>query len=114
MTDRIPRINQLIKKELGEILLKEFDSPRDALVTITRVETSTNLKQAKVYISVIFTGKQGLEIINTLKNMAYFFQKLLDKRLRMRKVPKIIFLQEAETAQAARIEDILFNLRRQK
>jgi len=114
MTDRIPRINQLIKKELGEILLKEFDSPRGTLVTITRVETSTNLKQAKVYISVIFTGKQSLEIINTLKNMDYSFQKLLDKRLRMRKVPKIIFLQETETAQAARIEEILFNLRRQK
>jgi len=114
MTNRIPRINQLIKKELGEILLREFDSPKGSLVTITRVETYANLKQAKVYISVISTGKQSLEVINSLKNMTYSFQRLLDERLRMRKAPKIIFLQDVETAEAAKIEDILFDLRYKK
>ncbi len=114
MTDRIPRINQLIKKELSKILLKEFDSPKEALITVTRVETSANLGQAKVYISVISAGKQPLGIINILKKSTYFFQKLLDKRLRMRKTPKIVFVQEIETAQAARIEEILSNLRSKK
>jgi len=114
MADRILRINQLIKKELAEILLKEFDSPKGSLVTITRVETFANLSQSKVYVSVIFTGKERPEVISILKNKTYSFQKLLNERLRMRKIPKIVFFQEEETAQAARIEEILFNLRYKK
>jgi len=114
MADRILRINQLIKKELAEILLKEFDSPKGSLITITKVETFANLSQSKIYVSIIFIGKERPDVISILKKKTYSFQKSLDRRLKMRKIPKITFFQEEETAQAAKIEEILFNLRYKK
>ncbi|PIP22394.1 MAG: hypothetical protein COX38_00830, partial [Candidatus Nealsonbacteria bacterium CG23_combo_of_CG06-09_8_20_14_all_39_25] len=51
VSKRIPRVNQLIKKELSQIVLKEIEFPKGVLVTVTRVEASLDLNQAKVFIS---------------------------------------------------------------
>ena len=75
MAERIPRVNQLIQEELGKILHREIEFPEDVLVTITRVEASPNLIQAK--------------------------------KINMRPMPKIIFVAEETTMEAARIEEIL-------
>ena len=53
MSQKIDQINELLKRGVSEILLKEGDFDRNVLVTVTRVETTTNLAQAKVFISVI-------------------------------------------------------------
>ncbi|MEK7503480.1 MAG: 30S ribosome-binding factor RbfA [Patescibacteria group bacterium] len=104
--ERIPQVNQLIKKELGQILLREGDFSKNVLVTITRVETSRNLIDASVYVSVL-PENQSQGILETLNRRIFHFQQLLNKRLRMRPIPKIQFLEEKETAQAGRIEQLL-------
>ena len=104
MSRRIPRVNQLIKKELSQILLKESDFPQNTLVTITRVETSPDLEQTRVYISVIPFSSRALQMLNK-KN--HSLQALLNKRLKMKKIPRIKFEEEKETARAARIEELL-------
>jgi len=106
MNNRIQRVNQLIKKEVSQIILREVDFPKDVLVTVTRVETSRDLKQAKVYISVMSKDKhtQVLEILN---RQIYNLQQRLNKRLKMRPIPRIKFLEEEKTAEAGRIEELL-------
>jgi len=100
------RVNQLIKKELAQIILREINFPESILVTVTRVDTSANLIQAKVYVSVIPEEKlpDALEILD---KSIYFLQQLLNKRLKMRPIPRIIFVQEKKTQEAARIEELL-------
>lgn len=106
MSNRIKRINQLLKEELGKILLKEGNFPRNYLVTITRVETTSDLEEAKVWVSV-FPENKARQIIDILNRKIYQFQQRINKILRMRPVPKIRFLIEKKTKQAARIEELL-------
>lgn len=103
---RIQKINALLKNELNNIFLREFDFPPDLLVTITRVDTSSNLIQAKVYISVLPENKTD-EVFKTLNGRIYEIQQNINKRLKMRPVPKIIFGREEKTHEAGKIEEIL-------
>jgi len=109
MTKRIQRVNQLIKKELSQILLREVDFPTDILVTLTRVETSSDLRESKIFISVMPELKTK-GIINFLNRKVYFLQQKLNKRLKMRPLPRLKFLEEKKTSEAGRIEEILEGL----
>lgn len=113
MSNRILRVNQLIKKELGKILLREGNFPKDALVTLTRVETSPDLREAKAWISVLPEEKTP-EIIRILNKSIYDIQQKMNKTLKMRPVPKVKFLIEKKTKTAARIEEILENLKKRE
>lgn len=106
MSERILRVNQLIKKELGKILYKEVEFPEGALVTITRVATTPNLIQAKVYISTM-PESQNNEVLTILNKSLYSLQQKINKKINMRPMPKIIFVEEKITAQAGRIEELL-------
>jgi len=66
MSYRILKVNKLIKKELSEAILKEFDLPEGILLTITRVETSSDLSQARAYFSTLPEGKSKalLKLLN--------------------------------------------------
>lgn len=103
--NRAQRVNQLLKKEIGIIFLKEIDFS-DAFVTITKVETSGNLFEAKVFISIM-PEKYSKSVFNLLNNQIYEIQQKLNKRLKTRPVPKIMFKLEQKTKSAARIEEIL-------
>jgi len=113
MTRRIQRVSQLIKKELSQLLLKEVDFPEGVLVTITRVETSANLFQAKVYISVMPEEKLS-KVLQILDKLIYFLQQRLNKRLKMRPIPRIIFMEEKATKEAGRVEEILEEIHKSK
>lgn len=106
MNKRISQINELIKRELSQILLREVDFPEKVLVTITDVKTSSNLFQVKVWISAI-PKSDSEKILRILNKQIYFIQQILNKRLNMRPVPKIIFVQEKQSLEAARIGQAL-------
>ena len=93
MADRAIRVNQLIRKELSQIILREVEFPSDTLVTLTRVETSSNMIESKIYISCL-PETQKEKVLSILKSVIWHLQQLLNKRLRMRPIPKIIFLEE--------------------
>ena len=113
MSQRILKVNQLIKKELSQIILKEAEFPKEALVTLTRVETLPNLSECKVWISVIPEGRFK-EVFKILSRNIYFIQQKLNKRLKMKRVPKIRFLEERKTAEASKIEEILEKLKKEE
>jgi ribosome-binding factor A len=103
---RKERVDSLIKQELNTIILREIDIFPGILLTITRVETSSSLYEAKVYISVIPEDKYE-EIEGLLNRHIFDLQQILNKKMKMRPVPKIIFKRETKTAEAGRIEQLL-------
>jgi ribosome-binding factor A len=107
---RVPRVNQLIKKELAQLILREIDFPDNVLVTLTRVDTSANLIQAKVYVSVMPEEKLP-NVLEILNKSIFELQQMLNRRLRMRPIPKIIFMEERITKEAGRIEELLEEIR---
>jgi ribosome-binding factor A len=113
MSKRIQRLNELIKEELGKILLREGNFPKGVLVTITRVETSANLSEANVWISVL-PEDQTEKIVAILNKIIYHLQQKINKTIRIKFVPKIRFLIETKTKEAARIEEILGKIEKEK
>jgi len=110
MSKRIQRVNALIKRELSQLILKEFDFPLDILVTLTRVETTSDLRDTNVWISII-PDEKNKKIIEILDKNIYFLQQKLNKRLKMRPLPRIKFLEEKKTKEAGRVEEILEKLK---
>lgn len=113
MSNRLPRVNQLIKEELSQIILREVEFPSGVLVTLTRVETSSNLNESRVYISCIPETEQE-KVMSILNSQVWRLQQLLNKRLRIRPIPKIIFSKEKETVEASKIEQVLEGLKGDK
>lgn len=113
MTERILKINNLIKKELSQMILREVEFPQDILVTITGVKTTRKLDESMVYISVLPESKTKT-ILDILGKRIYHLQQLLNRRLRMRPIPRIIFIEEKETVKAGRVEEILEKIKFEK
>lgn len=111
MGKRIEQVNQLIKEELSQIILREVELPSGILLTLTQVETSVDLRQAKVFISVIPENKRE-KVLEEVNRNIYDLQQKLNKRLNMRPVPKIRFIEEKETVEAGKIEEILERLKK--
>src|SRR4030043_1140862 len=106
VNNRIQQVNSLIKKELSNIILREVDFPKGFLTTITRVGTSPDLEEANVFIAVIPDDKIE-QVLAILNKIIYFLQQKLNKRLKMRPIPRIRFKKEGRTREAARVEELL-------
>ncbi len=109
----LPKVNELIKKEVSGIVFKILDVGRDIFTTITRVETSPNIIQSKVYVSVL-PEKEADRILRILNRNVYKIQQELNKKLKMRPVPKIIFIKEESTKRADDIERLLESLKKEE
>lgn len=111
MSDRIKKVDALIQKELGNILFRDVDFPQGVLVTITRVDSSPNLSESKIYISVMPDNRLD-KVIEILNRRIYYIQQILNKRLRMRPIPRIEFRKEESTKKAAEVEELLEKLKK--
>ena len=113
MNDRVIKINELMKRELGQIILREVEMPEKAVVTLTRVVASGNLQQAKVYISVV-PDEKAREALKILGQNVFVIQQILNRKLKMRPVPRILWVLEKATVEAQRIEELLDQIRKER
>jgi ribosome-binding factor A len=113
MERRIEKINSLIKEEISKIIRKEIDLPENTLVTITRVETNRDLTECKVFFSCYPESKFD-EVLKILEKEIYYIQGRLNKKLFLKRVPMIRFKKEKKIVEAAKIEEILEKLKREK
>ena len=107
MSNRLEKVNSLLEHEIGKILLRDFAFSPEILVTLTRVETTANLIEAKAYVSV-FPEPKAESIILALNKSVYDIQYKINRTLKMRPIPKIRFVKETEISKAAKIEELLF------
>ena len=111
MSTRIDRLNNLFKEEISAILLKRENFDKDVLVTVSRVVISKGLNEAKIFISVI-PDEEEKEVVTVLKKDIYSIQQELNKKLFLRKIPRIIFYQEKEIKKVNRIEELLLEIKK--
>ena len=105
-TQRILKINKLIKQELGKIILTDVDFPKDIILTITKVKTSADLRYADVFISVLPADKD-IEIEKMLKEDIYFIQGKLNRKLHLKPLPKIKFTIDKSGEYVERIDELI-------
>jgi ribosome-binding factor A len=106
MFSRIDRVNELVKNTLAKIINEEADIPTGIFVTVTKVDTSRDLRYAKVLISIFPENKFG-EMLRALRKKAYFIQGKLNKQLNMKPLPRIDFIPDHTESEADKIEKIL-------
>jgi ribosome-binding factor A len=106
MFSRIDRVNELIKNTLARIIAEEADIPTGVFLTVTKVDTSRDLRYARVLVSV-FPEKKFGETLRALGKKAYFIQGKLNKQLNMKPLPRIEFVPDHTEAEADKIEKIL-------
>ncbi len=109
MSERILKINKLIKEEMSELLLREVDFARGIFVTVDRVETSPDLTQSQIFLS-IFPNESQILVLKTLQNKIFRLQQILNKRLKTRRVPKIKFEIDKAEEYAEKVEGLLEEL----
>lgn len=92
---RQKQINQTIRRELSDLLARQVGDPRiDGIISITEVDISADLKQAKVYISVMGDEQQKAEVFEGLDSASDFLRHELGSRIRIRYIPRLIFKRD--------------------
>ena len=105
---RIEKIEILIREVIAGILARELQFAEGTLVTVTRIEASQDLYYARVFISVLGSGANAeAEALAELKRSTGLVQRGLNRRLRMRPVPKIRFAIDQSEKRRERIEKLL-------
>ena len=111
-SNRIGRINEEIRAELSDIL-RSVKDPRvsQAMVTITHVDTTSDLRYARVYVTALErTGEKDL--MRGLKSAAGFLRRELGAALRLRYTPELQFLGDDSIQYGAHILELLSDVQR--
>ncbi len=105
-SNRIGRINEEIQRELSGLIRTLKDPRVHGLISITAVDTTADLRYAKVYVSALDKSDVG-EVIKGLKSASGYLRRELGAALSLRYTPELIFARDDSMAEGARILDIL-------
>jgi ribosome-binding factor A len=106
MSLRISKINELIRRNIDDILLKDLSLKEGVFITVAKVDTTPDLRYTRVSISVYPEQEVNYAQIS-LKNELFKIQGLLNKKLHMRPLPKLEFRIDFTEARADVIEKLL-------
>ncbi len=110
---KIERLNHAIQEEISMILMKEIKDENIKFVTITGVETSSDLGCSKVYYTVL--DREKLETTKeALEKAASFIRTKLAERIEVRHTPELRFIYDTSIAYGEHIEKIIEEIKEKK
>ena len=109
MPSRLERVNELIRTTVAEIISREIELPLGVFVTIVKVDTSRDLRYARVFVSV-FPEKKFGKTMDLLQKKIYIMQGILNKKLHMKPLPRLEFIADRTEMEADKIEKVLKEL----
>lgn len=109
MKHRIERVCEVLKRELGQIILRELTFPTP-LVTISGVDVTPDLKQAHVYVSALGTDVQRETVLSILQQNRRMLQAEVSKRVILKHTPHLNFKLDDSIARGSRVLNILDDL----
>ena len=105
--NRMGRIDEEYRKELSQIISYDLKNPNvTGMISVTKVKVTTDLKYAKVYISIL-NSKNIKETMEGLKKSSGFIRSELAKRINLRNTPELIFEIDDSIEYGAKIDSIL-------
>lgn len=107
---RIEKLQELIKQEMSKMLLKEIKDPRIGFVTVTDVEMTGDLREAKIYISVMGGGEQVKSSLEGLNSALGFIRREIGQRIRLRFTPEISFALDTSLDYGDHIQKLLLQV----
>ena len=112
MSRRIDRINDLLRDEISLLLSRQIKDPRlTGVISITRVDTSNDLRNAEVLVSVMGDEDARRSALDGIQSAASYLRRELQNRISLRYTPFLKFALDDTLEQAARILQIMDNIR---
>src|SRR5438132_8777202 len=105
MADRMRRVNESVRQVLSEAV-GQLKDPRIGLVTITGVETSPDLRHARVFVSVLGGEKKRLRSLAGLDAAHGVLQARLSRELRMKRTPQLAFEYDPTVERGVRMTQL--------
>ena len=107
-TRRISRVNDIIRKEISSLLMHEIRDPRlGGLLSVTEVDTSPDLKYAKVFISVMGSEEEKKQVEKGLAAACGYLRRGLGERLTLRYIPQLSFHRDESIERGSRLLEMI-------
>ena len=107
---RIEKLQELIKQEMGKMLLRELKDPRIGFVTVTDVEMTGDLREAKIFVSVMGGEEQVKNSLEGLQSALGFIRREIGHRIRLRFTPEISFALDTSLDYCEHIQKLLLQV----
>jgi len=108
MTDRMRRVDEAMREVLSAALAHALKDPRVGFVTVTSVETTPDLRHARVYVSILGDDlAERQACIAGLQSAHGFLQRRVASELRMKYTPQLTFVEDETARRAQRVEELL-------
>jgi ribosome-binding factor A len=111
--DRMRRVDEAMREVLAVAITTEIKDPRVGFVTVTAVETSPDLRHARVFVSVLGTDPVRRRTMQGLRAAHGFLQKRVARELRLKHTPTLDFAYDDTAESAQRIQELLEEGRRE-
>ncbi len=109
MSKRMPKVNELLKREISNCLERDFEFP-DILVTIHAVDVTPDLRDATVFVGVIGSDTQAQGAIRKLNRRRAFVQAKIMKRVVLKNTPRLEFRIDDSVERGVHLVDLLDSL----
>ena len=107
MPDRLRRVNEAVREVVSARLAEGLRDPRIGFVTVTSVETTPDLRQARVYVSVLGSDEERAETLAGLESAHGLLQQAVATELRMKHTPTLQFVFDESIDRGMRISELL-------
>lgn len=107
---RVEKLQELIKQEMSKMLLKELKDPRIGFVTVTDVEMTGDLREAKIYVSIMGGEEQVQSSLEGLNSALGFIRREIGQRVRLRFTPEISFALDTSLDYGDHIQKLLLQV----
>lgn len=114
VTRRTERVAELIRQELSRIVVAELNDPRIGFVTITRVEVPSDMRSARVSVSILGSPAEERTALRGLDSARGRIQAQLGEKLELRYVPQITFHRDPGVKHSLRISTLLSEIARDR
>lgn len=111
---RLSRLQKAIKEAVSQIIQFELKDPRIGLVTVTSVNISPDLRQARIFLSILGSSEEQRESLAGLDSARGFIRSELGKRVRMKFTPQIEFEIDRSIEEGIRISQLIDRLHQEE
>jgi ribosome-binding factor A len=113
---RVSRVAALIQQEVSQMLLHDIKDDRvgAGMVSVTDVDVSGDLQHAKIYVSIYGTDEARTETMAGLKSATGYVRRELGRRVRLRRTPEVIFLEDRGLERGDRMLTLLNQLSQER
>jgi len=103
---------QLLKEEVSDILRREIKDPRLGFFTVIDAEITSDLRHAKIFVSIMGSEEERKQSMEVLKHAQHFVRQEFGKRVRMKVLPDIQFFRDETVDKGVRMLELLEEIKK--